>query len=156
MRSSILPSRFLCFLQWKLTNCLFSLQCNIEDFIFLFKYCERKVKLNTSEKSFVFFVKYNIQNFEKFLPKIDIYGFVFYAFAERCCLVKFSFEGNSRKQISVKRKHAKTNEITKRWHFLFFSQIFVKRKLLFSCNERKIWLPCFLCNYILRLTNKLT
>ena len=34
-----------------------------------------------------------------------------YAFAERCCFLIFSFEGKFRKyDISVKRKHAKTNE----------------------------------------------
>ena len=54
------------------------------------------------------------------------------AFVERCCFLTFSFEGKLRKyDISVKRKHTKTNEI------MIFSALFVWQKFFFSCSA--IW-----------------
>ena len=95
------------------TNGLFSLQYDVENFIFSLKYRQRKVGLNTSEKSLVF-VTIRHRKFHLYvqLPYTKIFIFTQeYAFAERCCFLTFSFEGKFRKyDISVKRKHAKTNE----------------------------------------------
>ena len=72
-----------------------------------------------------------------FMSSNRIRKFIFrqeYAFAERCCFLTFSLEGNFRKyDISVKRKHTKTKE---KWSFLYFSKIFVRWKFFFSCSVR--------------------
>ena len=52
-----------------------------------------------------------------------------YAFVERCCFLRFLFEGKFRKyDISVKRKHTKTNENI---IFSVFFKIFRKTKIVF-------------------------
>ena len=52
-----------------------------------------------------------------------------YAFVERCCFLRFLFEGKFRKyDISVKRKHTKTNENI---IFSVFFTIFRKTKIVF-------------------------
>ena len=88
-------------------------RCNTtEIFIFSLKYRQRKVDLNTSKKSLVFVTIR--QKISSLRPAILYENFIFtqkYAFAERCCFLTFSFEGKLRKyDISVKRKHTKTNE----------------------------------------------
>ena len=103
-------------------------RCNTtENFIFLLKYRQRKVDLNTSKKSLVFVTIRHLYVQLSFM-KISFLGKK-YAFAERCCFLTFSFEGKLRKyDISVKRKHTKTNEN------MIFSAIFTnfrKRKILF-------------------------
>ena len=98
-------------------------RCNTtEDFIFSLKYRQRKVDVNTSKKLLVFIT----------IQAIIYENFIFtqkYAFAERCCFLTFSFEGNVRKyDISVKRKYTKTNEN------MIFSALFTnfcKTKILF-------------------------
>ena len=109
--------------------------CNTtENFIFLLKYRQGKVDLNTSKKSLVFVtIRHKI-----YLRAAVVYeNFIFtqkYAFAERCCFLTFSFEGKLRKyDISVKRKNTKTNEN------MIFSALFTnfrKTKILFfmHCN----------------------
>ena len=96
----------------KLTNCLFSQQYNVKHFLFLFKYHQQKVELNTSKKLFVFVSKW--QKSSSLRTTIVYKNFVFtweYTFAERCCFLTFTFEGMfSKYGISVKRKHAKTNK----------------------------------------------
>ena len=84
----------------------------IEKFIFLLKHCQRKVDLNTSKKScFRYSATLKISSFH---PIIIYKNFIFTqkkAFAKRCCFLTFLFEGKLRKyDISVKRKHTKTNE----------------------------------------------
>ena len=105
-------------------------RCNTtEIFIFSLKYRQQKVDLNTSKKSLVFVtIRHKI-----YLRAAVVYeNFIFtqkYAFAERCCFLTFSFEGKLRKyDISVKRKHTKTNEN------MIFSALFTnfrKTKILF-------------------------
>ena len=52
-----------------------------------------------------------------------------YAFAERCCFLRFLFEGKFRKyDISVKRRHTKTNENI---IFSVFFTIFRQTKIVF-------------------------
>ena len=52
-----------------------------------------------------------------------------YAFVERCCFLRFLFQGKFRKyDISVKRKHTKTNENI---IFSVFFTIFRKTKIVF-------------------------
>ena len=80
--------------------------CNTtENFIFLLKYRQRNFDLNTSKKLLVFVT---------IRPAIIYESFIFtqkYAFAERYCFLTFSFKGKLRKyDISVKRKHTKSNE----------------------------------------------
>ena len=93
----------------KLTNCLFSLQYDVANFIFSFKYRQQKVDQNVSEKLLIFVTirqKILSLNFSYLTRKFQIYAFV-----ERCCFLTFSFEGKFRGcDISVKRKHTKTNE----------------------------------------------
>ena len=98
-------------------------RCNTtKDFIFSLKYCQRKVDVNTSKKSLVFIT----------IQAIIYENFIFtqkYAFAERCCFLTFSFEGKLRKyDISVKRKHTKTN---KNMTFSALFTSFCKTKILF-------------------------
>ena len=108
-------------------------RCNTtENFIFLLKYRQRKVDLNTSKKSLVFVT---IRHFMKILSlrlAIIYENFIFmqkYTFAERCCFLTFSFEGKLRKYgISVKRKHTKTN---KNMIFSALFTSFCKTKILF-------------------------
>ena len=88
-------------------------RCNTtEIFIFSLKYRQRKVDLNTSKKSLVFVTIR--QKTSSLRPGIVYENFIFtqkYPFAERCCFLTFSFGGKLRKyDISVKRKHTKTNE----------------------------------------------
>ena len=113
--------------------------CNTtENFIFLLKYRQGKVDLNTSKKSLVFVtIRHKI-----YLRAAVVYeNFIFtqkYAFAERCCFLTFSFEGKLRKyDISVKRKNTKTNENMifsalftnfRKTKIIFFMQCLIKRK----------------------------
>ena len=117
----------------KLTSSLFSLEFDLENFIFSLKYHQRKVDRNTSKKSIVF-VTILHRNFH--LCVAIIYeNFIFtqeYAFAERCWSLTFLFEGKFRKyDISVKRKHTKTNE--KMIFSVLFTEFF-RRKFFFSCS----------------------
>ena len=113
-------------------------RCNTtEIFIFSLKYRQRKVDLNTSKKSLVFVTIR--QKTSSLRPAILYENFIFtqkYAFAERCCFLTFSFEGKLRKyDISVKRKHTKTN---KNMIFSALHTCFCKTKILFSCSVRQI------------------
>ena len=107
-------------------------RCNMtENFVFSLKYRQRKVVLNTSKKIACF--RYNrTQKISSLRPAIIYENFIFtpeYAFAERCCFLKFSFERKFRKyDISVKRKHTKTYENT---IFPAFFTNFRKKKVLF-------------------------
>ena len=90
-----------------MTNGLFSLQYDIENFFFSLKYRQRKVDLNTGEKSLVFVTTRHLYVVIVYKNLIFMRG---YAFAERFCFLTFSFEGKFRKyHISMKRMHAKTN-----------------------------------------------
>ena len=124
-------------------------RCNTtEIFIFSLKYRQRKVDLNTSKKSLVFVTIR--QKTSSLRPAILYENFIFtqkYAFAERCCFLTFSFEGKLRKyDISVKRKHTKTNEN------MIFSALFTnfgKTKiqifmLIFSCSVHT-FIKCVAC-----------
>ena len=112
-------------------------RCNMtENFVFSLKYRQRKVVLNTSKKIACF--RYNrTQKISSLRPAIIYENFIFtqkYAFAERCCFLTFSFEGKLRKyDISVKRKHTKTNKN------MIFSALFTnfhKTKILFFMQCR--------------------
>ena len=105
-----------------------------ENLIFLLIYLQRKADLNTSEKLLVFVtVQHNTYAIR---PAIIYESFIFtqkYAFAERYCFLTFSFKGKLRKyDISVKRKHTKSNEN------ITFSALFTnfrETKILFLCSE---------------------
>ena len=90
----------------------------------------KEADLNTSKKSLVFITIR--QKTSSLRPAIVYENFIFtqkYAFAERCCFLKFSFERKFRKyDISVKRKHTKTYENT---IFPAFFTNFHKTKILF-------------------------
>ena len=124
-------------------------RCNTtENFIFQLKYGQQKVHLNTRKKSLVFvtirhtYMELSYMEFSYMIagrkdeilslrPAIIYENSIFtqrYAFAERCCFLTFLFEGKLRKNISVKRKHTKTNEN------MIFSPLFTnfrKTKILF-------------------------
>ena len=119
-------------------------RCNkTENFMFSLKYRQRKVDLNTSEKS-------------SLRPAILCENFTFteeYVFEERCCFLTFSFEGKFRKyDISVKRKNTETNEN------MIFSLLFTnfrKTKILFfmQCpyHENVIIIPVVFLNTIIQI-----
>ena len=120
-------------------------RCNTtENFIFLLKYRQRNVDLSTSKKLLVF-VSIRHTKMSSLHPAIIYEKFIFtqkYALAERCCFLTFSFEGNIRKyDISVKRKHTKTNKN------MIISALFTnfrKTKILFFvqwlyCTKPQIW-----------------
>ena len=95
-----------------LTNGLFWLRYNVANFIFLLICRQLKVDLNSGEKLLVF-VKIRQKNSS--LRTVIIYeNFKFtqeYAFAERCCILTFSFEGKLKEyDISLKRKYMKNNK----------------------------------------------
>ena len=109
-------------------------RCNTtEIFIFSLKYRQQKVDLNTSKKSLVFVtIRHKI-----YLRAAVVYeNFIFtqkYAFAERCCFLRFSFEGKLKKyDISVKRKHTKTNKN------MFFSALFTN----FCKTKNNFFIQC--------------
>ena len=83
-----------------------------ESFIFLLKYGQRKIDLNTSKKNACF--RYSATENFIFTSSYHIRKFHIYAkvrIAERYSFLTFSFEGKLRKHdISEKRKHTKTNE----------------------------------------------
>ena len=114
-------------------------RCNtIEILIFLLKCCQRKVDLNTSKNSLLSVTIR--QKFSSLSPTIVYENFILtQKFPERCCFLTFSFEGKSRKyDISVKRKHTKTNE--NMVSSVLFT-IFHKTKILFfmqCCNYPKL------------------
>ena len=109
-------------------------RCNTtEIFIFSLKYRQQKVDLNTSKKSLVFVtIRHKI-----YLRAAVVYeNFIFtqkYAFAERCCFLRFSFEGKLKKyDISVKQKHTKTNKN------MFFSALFTN----FCKTKNNFFIQC--------------
>ena len=117
-------------------------RCNTtENFIFLLKYRQRKVDLNTSKKSLVFVTV---------RPAIINKNFIFtqkHAFAERCCFLTFSFEGKLRKYyISVKRKHTKTNE-SMIFSVLFFKQCKVTGLQHATVFKKRLWHGYFPMNF---------
>ena len=100
-----------------------------EILIFLLKYRQRKVDLNTSKKSLVFVTirqkilsltsSYLIRKLHNY-AKIRIYGkMLHFRLKESSKNMIFLWNGNIRK-------------LTKIWYFLPFSQIFVRRKFFFS------------------------
>ena len=113
-------------------------RCNTtENFIFLLKYSQPKVDLSTGKRLLVFVTIR--QKFSSLRPVIVYENFIFtekYAFVERCCFLTFSLEGKLRKHdISVKRKHTKTNEN------IIFSAIstnFRKTKVLFFMQRLNV------------------
>ena len=112
--------------------------CNTtENLIFFLIYCQRNVDLNTSKKSLIFVTIR--QKILSLYPAILYEIFIFtqkYAFAERRCFLTFLIEGKLRKyDISVKRKHTKTN---KNMIFSALHTYFCKTKILFSCSVRQI------------------
>ena len=86
-----------------------------------------------------------------------------YAFAERYCFLAFSFEGTFRKyDISVKRKHAKSNENMifsvlftnfRKTKILIFMQCVNKVKLSIT-NRNFILLTSFVKKYLLTSTQE--
>ena len=93
----------------------------------------KEADLNTSKKLLVFVTIR--QKISSLRPAIIYENFIFtpeYAFAEKCCFLKFSFEQKFRKyDIPVKRKHTKTYENT---IFPAFFTNFRKKKFFFSCS----------------------
>ena len=106
--------------------------CNTtENFIFSLKYRQRKVDLNTSKKSLVFntirhrkfrlYVRLSYTKISDLRRNTDLRkdaAFVHFRLKECSENMIFPWNGNIRK-------------LTKIWSFLQFSQIFVRRKILF-------------------------
>ena len=100
----------------KLTNCLFSLQCDVANFIFSFKYRQQKVDQNVSEKLLIFVTirqKISSLNFSYLTRKFQIYAFV-----ERCCFLTFSFKGKFKNMIFP--WNGNIRKLMKIWPFLSF------------------------------------
>ena len=109
--------------------------CNTtENYIISLKHRQRKVDLNASKESLVFVT----MRHRKFYLYVQLsHTKISYlrknTHLQKCCFLKFPFEEKFRKYyVSVKRKHRK---LTKRWSFLPFSQIFLRRKFFSSCSE---------------------
>ena len=122
-------------------------RCNTtENFIFLLKYRQRKVDLNTSKKSLVFvtirhlyvqlsYTKISYLRKNTHLRKDA--AFLHFRLKESSENMIFPWNGNIRK-------------LTKIWSFLSFSQIFVGRKFFFSCsgyNGRTKWMHFLIEDY---------
>ena len=107
-------------------------RCNTtENFIFLLKYRQRKVDLNTSKKSLVFvtirhlyvqlsYTKISYLRKNTHLRKDA--AFLHFRLKESSANMIFPLNGNIQKQMKI-------------WSFLHFSQIFVRRKFFFSWSE---------------------
>ena len=105
--------------------------CNTtENFIFSLKYRQRKVDLNTSKKSLVFvtirhlyvqlsYTKISYLRKNTHLRKDA--AFLHFCLKESSENMIFPWNGNIQKLMRM-------------WSFLSFSQIFVRRKFLFSCS----------------------
>ena len=105
------------------------------NFIFSLKYREQKVGLNTGEKSLVFVTKLHRKyHLYAQLPYIknsylrkNTYlrkdaAFLHFRLKESSENMTFPWNGNMRKLMKI-------------WSFLSFSQVFIRRKFLFSCSE---------------------
>ena len=117
-----------------MTNGLFWLQYNVANFIFLLKYRQPKVDLNAGEKLLVFITKRH-RKFHLYpqLPYTKVSylrknthlrkdaAFLHFRLKESSENMIFPWNGNTRKLMKI-------------WSFLSFSQIFVRRKFLFSCS----------------------
>ena len=100
----------------KLTNCLFSLQYDVANLIFSFKYRQQEVDQNVNEKLLIFVTirqKISSLNFSYLTRKFQIY-----AFAERCCFLTFSFKGKFKNIIFP--WNGNIRKLMKIWPFLFF------------------------------------
>ena len=110
--------------------------CNkTENFIFLLKYRLQKFGLNTSKKSLVF-VTIRHRKFHLYVQLS--YTKISYLrknthLQKDAALSHFCLKESSK---NIFLWNGNIGTVTKAWSFLSFSQIFVRRKLLFSCIER--------------------
>ena len=117
-----------------MTNGLFQLQYGVANFIFSLKYRQQKVDLSTGKKLLLFPTKrhgkfhlYAQLSYTKisYLPKNTHLrkGATFLHFRLKVSSENMIFPWNG-----------KMRKLIKIWSFLSFSQIFVRRKFLFSCS----------------------
>ena len=111
-------------------------RCNAtENLIFLLKYSQQKVDLNTSKKSLVFvtirhlyvqlsYTKISYLRKNTHLRKDA--AFLHFRLKESSENMIFPWNWNIRKQAKI-------------WSFLHFSQIFIKRKFFFSCSANSMF-----------------
>ena len=116
--------------------------CNATgNFTFWFKYCQGKVDLNTSKKFLVFVT---IRQKISYLRLAIVYENLMltqnYAFAQRCCFLHFRLKEISENMIFP--WNGNIRKLTQIWSFLPFSQIFVRRKLFFSCGVPSLPILC--------------
>ena len=118
-------------LKKNLTNRLFSLQYDVQNFVFLLKYCKRRVGLNTSQKLLAF-VTIRHRKFHLCVQlsttKIPYLRKKMHLWKDAAFYISFK-EKLRKYDISVKLKHAKTNKNT--LFSMIFSQILVRRKFFF-------------------------
>ena len=109
----------------KLTNRLFSLQCDVENFIILLKYRQTKFDLKLAKNCF-FSLQYHIKNFiftySYCIRKCHIYAKI------RICRKTLLFY--------ILLWNGSIQKPTKRLSFLSFPEMFVRRKFIFSCSDR--------------------
>ena len=111
-------------------------RCNTtENFIFLLKYRQRKVDLNTSKKSLVFvtirhlYVQLSYTKISYLRKNTHL--------RKDAAFLHFRLKESSENMIFL--WNGKIRKLTKIWSFLPFSQIFVRRKFFFSCTVIFSW-----------------
>ena len=112
-------------------------RCNkTKNFIFSLKYCQRKVDLNNSQKSLVF----GTIRHRKFRLYVQLsYTKISYLhknthLRKDATFLHFRLKKSSENMIFLWNENIK--KLAKIWYFLSFSQIFLRRKFLFSYSER--------------------
>ena len=109
--------------------------CNTtENFIFSLKYRQQKVDLNASKKSFVF-VTIRLRKFHLYVQLS--YAKISYLrknthLRKDVAFLHFRLKESSENMIFP--RNGNIRKLTKKWYFLSFSQIFVRRKFFFSCS----------------------
>ena len=109
----------------------------IEDFIFLLKFRQRKDDLNTSKKSLVFVT---IRHRKFYLYVQLLYTKISYLCKNKhlqkdAAILHFLLKESSG---NIFTWNTNIQKLTKIWSFLPFSQIFVKRKFFFSCSVKYV------------------
>ena len=105
-----------------------------ENFIFSPRYRQQKVDLNTSEKSLVF-VKTRHRKFCSYVQlsyKKSSYLRKNTHLRKDVAFLHFRLKESSENMIFP--RNGNIRKLTKKWYFLSFSQIFVRRKFFFSCS----------------------
>ena len=123
------------------------------NFIFLLKYLQRKIDINVNKKSLVFV------SIRHFFTKFNLYVQLSYTKISYLCkntrvrkdAASLHFRLKKSSENMIFPWNGNIQKLTKKWSFLSFLQISVRRKLLFSCSAGHYWLTVCNRNDYLRL-----